>query len=295
MAIKPASLKALNVGWNTRFQSAFSETPTFYERIATKFVSNHGTEVYAWLDSLPSFREWIGPRQMSDLKAREYLLRNKKFEMSVRVKREDIDDDSTGTYGPLFSEMGVSAKKLPDEQVAAALIAGTSALGFDGLSFFNAAHTLNPAATQSNTFTATALTADNLNAVQVAMASFRDVNGRTMGVKGNLLVYPPALRKTAREIVSASTLANGADNVMQGTVELLEIAELQSQPTVWYVMDNTRAIKPLIWQERQAPVIESFDSPSDYSVFKDGVYDYGADARGVAGYGPWFLAARCIA
>lgn len=58
----------------------------------------------------------------------------------------------------------------------------------------------------------------------------------------------------------------------------------------WYVLDTTRALKPLIFQDRKAPNFVAKDSETDDNVFDQAVYKYGTDRRGNAGFGFWQLA-----
>lgn len=60
----------------------------------------------------------------------------------------------------------------------------------------------------------------------------------------------------------------------------------------WYLIDASRALKPLIWQERTKPELESKVDPSnsDHVFMMDEVL-YGIRARGNAGFSFWQLAA----
>lgn len=60
----------------------------------------------------------------------------------------------------------------------------------------------------------------------------------------------------------------------------------------WYVMDTTRALKPLIWQNRKAPNFVAKDRETDENVFARGEFQYGVDTRGNAGFGFWQMAQK---
>lgn len=64
------------------------------------------------------------------------------------------------------------------------------------------------------------LTEDNLNAAMLAMQSLTDKNGEVLGLTPTLLVCGPALRTKAMKLLSATTAANGATNVMAGMLKL---------------------------------------------------------------------------
>jgi phage major head subunit gpT-like protein len=61
----------------------------------------------------------------------------------------------------------------------------------------------------------------NLIAALTAMTERKGDNGRTLGVRPTTLVVPPSLEWAARKLVNATTLANGADNVLKGIVEVV--------------------------------------------------------------------------
>lgn len=58
----------------------------------------------------------------------------------------------------------------------------------------------------------------------------------------------------------------------------------------WYLMDTSRAVRPLIWQERQPYNFVAMDKATDQNVFMNRKYLYGVDARVNAGFGLWQLA-----
>ncbi|MFT4190844.1 MAG: Mu-like prophage major head subunit gpT family protein [Comamonas sp.] len=58
----------------------------------------------------------------------------------------------------------------------------------------------------------------------------------------------------------------------------------------WYVLDTTRALKPLIFQDRKQPNFVAKDSETDDNVFDKGEFKYGTDRRGNGGFGFWQLA-----
>lgn len=60
--------------------------------------------------------------------------------------------------------------------------------------------------------------------------------------------------------------------------------------TYWYVLDTSRAIKPVLFQQRKAPQFVAKDSPTDDNVFDRASFKYGTDSRGNAGFGFWQMA-----
>lgn len=60
--------------------------------------------------------------------------------------------------------------------------------------------------------------------------------------------------------------------------------------TPWFLLDVSRALKPIILQKRRDFDFVSKDSPTDDNVFMNKEFMYGADARGNVGYGFWQFA-----
>lgn len=60
--------------------------------------------------------------------------------------------------------------------------------------------------------------------------------------------------------------------------------------TPWFLLDITKAIKPIVLQTRRAPNFVSADDPNDQRVFMNKEFMYGVDYRAAAGYGLWNLA-----
>lgn len=58
----------------------------------------------------------------------------------------------------------------------------------------------------------------------------------------------------------------------------------------WYLLDCSRAVKPLIFQERRKPELISKTRIDDDHVFMENEYLFGASARRAAGFGFWQMA-----
>jgi phage major head subunit gpT-like protein len=60
--------------------------------------------------------------------------------------------------------------------------------------------------------------------------------------------------------------------------------------TPWYVLDLSRALKPIIFQQRKAPNFVARDRETDDNVFTRKTFEYGVDSRGNVGFGFWQMA-----
>lgn len=301
--VRSAALAALTTAFNYRYNQGINRrrTEIWYPKLADTVPSTTRTNIYPFVADIGGMKEWVGPRVIRQLATRTQQLTNKDYEDTIAVPRNDILDDQFNVYGSRMELLGYQAAKLPDDLMIKVLQAGAGAkaVTYDGQPFFSANHPVDlddPAsAVQSNNFVSTALSAANYDTIRQSFAGFKTDAGRVMGLVPDTLFVPPQLETTARNIVANGlTVSGGAaiENVLAKTSDVVVIPELAGLPTEYYMAVTKLPIKPLIWQERQAPQMQSFTDPKDRNVFMDKEFIWGVDARGAAGYGMWFLMAR---
>lgn len=140
MIINQANLSRLYTGFKTSFNEGLGMAPPMHERIATRVPSSTKEEKYGWLGKVPGFREWLGDRVVQNIALHDYAIKNKRFENTIGVDRDDIEDDTVGIYAPLFRSLGEATAAHPSELVYALLAAGFATLGYDGQYFFDTDH-----------------------------------------------------------------------------------------------------------------------------------------------------------
>lgn len=215
MIINQKNLNDLFQGFKAAFNTGFRDAPTHWQQLATKVTSKTSQERYAWLGQWPQLREWVGDRAVKDLESHDYTIVNKKYEATIGVSRDSLDDDQLGIYAPMFQEMGYAAATHIDKLVFDLLKDGSTAKGYDGVAFFSGSH---------------------------------DVGG-----------------------VAQSNTGGGAG-------------------TAWYLLQNNRALKPIIYQERDAADLQRMDKADDALAFMRDEYLYGIRHRGNVGFGFWQMA-----
>lgn len=288
MIVNSAALQSIFKGFKTLFNEAFAGAKPLYDKIATVVPSTAKSEEYGWLGAFPRLRKWVGDRVINSLAAHGYTIKNESWEATVEVNRDDIEDDAYGVYTPMIKELGRSAATHADEVVFGLLAKGFTEPCYDGQYFFDSDHKDEDGPVQSNKGTK-ALSKEAYSAARAQMMGFMDAKGTPLGIMPNLLVVPPQLEETAKQILFAEQI-NGTTNTTKNTAELLVVPWLATKPTAWYLFDNSRAIKPLIFQQRKKPEFVSMDSTTDTNVFMKKQYLYGADCRDNAGFGLWQLA-----
>ena len=289
MLVNQAALQGIYKSFKTIFNQAFGATSPVYTKIATEVPSGTRSEEYKWLGKLPRMREWIGDRVIQNLGAHEYTIKNKDWELTVGVDRNDIEDDTIGVYRPLVESLSVSAATHPDDLVISLFHLGFSAKCYDGQPFFADEHQDGNETPQSNKGTKK-LSPTSYAAARAALMSLKDEAGNSLKIVPNLLVVSPANEEMGRKILMNEYMANGENNPWKGTAELLVLPELSANPDEWFLLDTSKPIKPFIFQKRKAPEFVAMDSPNDPNVFIKREFIYGVDSRDNAGFGLWHLA-----
>ena len=140
MLVNAANLDALRVGYKSTFQGALSQAPSQHLRVSTVVSASTKEQKYGWLGKIPNVREWIGPRAVQNLAQHDYSIREKPWELTVAVDKDDIETDNLGIYAPLFAEMGRSAGSKWDQLVFGLLKDGFTTECYDGQHFFDTDH-----------------------------------------------------------------------------------------------------------------------------------------------------------
>ena len=287
MIVNSQSLRGIFIGFNTLFNKAFEDVQPLYSKVATVTPSTTDSETYAWLGDVPGMREWIGDREIQNLTAADYTIKNKDFELTVGVPRNAIEDDKIGVYNPSVQMLGQSAAIHPDELIFSLLKDGFTAKCYDGLPFFSEAHKIGEKVVSN--MGKKKLSLESYTAARAAMMSLTNSKGRPLNLVPNLLVVPPALEGMARTITK-SEFINGSTNTMKDTAEPLAVPALAGKDNAWYLLCTVRPIRPLIYQERKKAKFVSMTNETDPNVFFRKEYIYGVDSRGNVGFGFWQMA-----
>lgn len=140
LVVNAANLQSVFTGFRASFNAGVQMVTATYQRVATVVPSTTKEEKYGWLGAMPRLREWVGDRVVHSLALHDYAIKNRKFEATVGVSRDQIEDDSYALLAPTMQQMGYSAAEFPDELVWGTLAAGFSTACYDGQYFFDTDH-----------------------------------------------------------------------------------------------------------------------------------------------------------
>lgn len=321
--ISPAQFAIFKSTVNTMMGAAYSSTPTHYQRICTPIPSGSTQVVYGWTGMLPKPRLWYGPRVVNEPAPQTYTLVNLPYEETVAVDRFDLDDDQFGIYYRTLPDLARQTKRLPDywnrdlKEASGDQAAAVLQNGFDGLTHWNTAHPVDLYNPSAGTYTndsvggitiggrliggAFGITA--VATIREYMRSLKAEDGERMGINPDLIEIPNELELEAELVIKSMFLAppawgtisgqvGAADNPMRRFGLELMVNELLASTTKFYMYDTTKAVKPFIWQVREAPRITPRVAENDPVVFDEHRHLWGGWGRGAPGWGFAWLSHR---
>ena len=106
MVLNRENLNALSRSFRALVLEARESYPKLYPLIADEVESTSRVNYYAWLESIPTVREWVGERQVRNLSAQTFAIENQKFEATVEVLRSDVEDEFQTLIGTVKTLQG---------------------------------------------------------------------------------------------------------------------------------------------------------------------------------------------
>jgi phage major head subunit gpT-like protein len=268
----------INVTWQKRFKAA--KWADLWKQIAMQVNSKNASEKYAWLGAVPGLREFKDERRPGSLTGYSYEISNKKFESTLDVDRDHIEDDRTGEIMLAVTGLATKAAQHYTRLICDVFKLGFTTAIFDGQNFFSASHS-----TGSNYLGTDDLDGAGVDAAELLLAGQVDDKGEPLGYRGTHIIVGPALRAAANALVNVPTLTGGAANPHYKRYEVVELPYMAVTDKQWALADLSQGLMPFILQIRTAiTLVSKTDLNSDRAFDKD-VFTWGTRARHNAGFG----------
>lgn len=189
------------------------------------------------------------------LAALSQTLRHEHFGNGLELYRADIEDDKVARAPAWATSTGEACAYWPQRLLAERMqngkvttLNGKPNAAYDGKAFFAVDHPINPydvgLGTYSNLHVGTAFTAENLARVVAYIETINHAGSAPMGALPTITVFPTNYRYRANQYLGAEQFNDilvagaSASNVFKtayGFEPPIFGAELNSEPTVWYV------------------------------------------------------------
>ena len=245
---------------------------SWISQVSMLFQSNQESETYAWLGALPGLRQLVGEVNIRNLANHGFSVANIPFELTVGVKREDIERDNLNLYSNWFSASGRRAQSHPDKLLAAAFTGGFTTLCYTGKNFFDLNHEPQKGKGKFSNKGTKKLSAANFEAAVESMLSRKDAEGEPINEDPKLvLIVAPKWQATAEAILVAKELVGGGTNTNAGKARLDVWSRLAGAATedMWFLIDEGADVKPFVHQVEVPLEFKTMDNPdSEHAMIK---------------------------
>ena len=286
MDINRENLEVLFQDFCVAFTNGFNSgrETTIRDSVAMEVPSTSSSVLHSWLNQIPKIREWLGDRVVNNIESNSFTIANRKFESTIEIPREDIEDDQHGLYRPLATLMGQNAAVHPDELLVDTMVANAN-WGGDDAAFFSDARTYG--ANTIDNLSGTALDASEFETAYANMTSYLGHNSEPLAVIPKFLVFGPSNRTTAFDILENDFRATAASdgvavmNRNRGLVQPIQSARLVGANSAkWFLLGEQAGLRAPVLQKRKDPEFQAsrFRDDSDY-VFETDKYQMGTRAR----------------
>jgi phage major head subunit gpT-like protein len=269
MSLNPTQLDRASLYVKTTFRKAMSEDFTDYAKPLYAVTPNKsGFARILTLESVPGLRRWLSERRPGTFKFATETKKIGKWEQSVAINNDDIEDDDLGIYKSAIEEMALENKLAYGVLAVEATMKGFTVTMEDGNAFFSSAH---------GNLQAGALNASNYEAARLKVNTQRDAKGRSYGYLADTLIVGPTNESAARAIIEKEYLSGGESNTNYHTAKIVVIPSITDSS--WYVADLSRKAKPVEIQERRAvgplrQIMKDREDDQDVATFgTDGRFD----------------------
>ena len=280
--MNPTQLNRAELYVKTVFRKAMSEeTDDVAKDLYAVTPNKSGFARVLNLTAVPGMRRWESERRPGTFSFSVEMQKIGKWEQSVAINGEDIEDDDLGIYKTAIEEMALENKLIYSALSIEAINKGFTTKSADGYNFFSAEH--------KNLQTGD-LTAANYEAARLKVQTQKADNGKPFGYLVDTLIVGPTMESKARAIIEKENLAGGESNTNYHTAKIKVVPQITDNS--WYVACLGRKIKPVeVFERRKTGPLRQIlkDRQEDQDV-----YTWGTDGRFDAAYANYRLIAGSV-
>ncbi len=275
-------------------------------------ASTTAAEIHRFLGHVPQMREWGTGRLAKGLLSETYVVENMKYEATMEVDEDELEDDQTGQISIRTQELAQAAADHPANMIADLLINGEAAgfHSYDGVPFFSDAHVSGDSGAQSNKLDfdisakmpaepntpnqASVLTMQQAFSDALAqMMTFKDDRGDVMniGASGLVVICHATQYMNWLKAVTAALVDNTDNVIKQFKPDVIPMGRL-TDASKFYLAKTDEPVRPFVFQKRKAVQFDAMDKANDEAVFMNGKLRYGVKARYRMVYGKWMYCVR---
>jgi len=258
---------ALGDAANKVLMESYTESPATWRAFASIKSANDFKEHTGIRPTQTGELEQVAPGgelKYGSIKESTYKFQIDTFGKNLGIDRRDIINDDLSMFDDTARSLGRAAMRAVSDLVYKTLLAGTG-------SFFSAAHGNYDEGAD------TALSLAALGAGITKMMSQRDDEGRDLDIRPKVLLVPPELSQTAKELLQSDYIQRANSDEPTGNA-LKNVVSLEVEPRLsnsdrftgtsakaWYLFAGPQdaALIVAFLQGKQTPTVEFFGFDSD--------------------------------
>lgn len=304
--ISEEDLDALDTDVVASVYEGADNVDTWYTMIAQDVPSNGRDVTYAHIVNPTAPRRWKRgtPKVKQQIARGSRRVVNDRFEQTVSIDSDDVDDDNTGLVRQELTDLGFeSGQKF--EQVKDGLAADiliNNATGMDKVPLFGN-HKLNPldagSPSYSNDFTGMPFSPENVARARAIIFGQKGPDKLPRKTRATHVLVAPAKETQAEQLFGAAQI-NGTDNPNKGKAKVIVAPELMSTTAnpmgdeTWYMLVLSGRKRPLVHQKRSPLKAIALFDPRDPNVWERNELIWTAKERfAIAGGYPYLIFRFC--
>lgn len=271
MELNHAALLAFRTRYETLFNAAYNLVSPKIEKIAVKVDSGRVEQVvHRWLRGIPGMREFLDTRTINNVSSDGLTVKNKIWEDTIAIKREELERDQYRLYDPVVGRMGQVAALHRDVigfGLLSDMLTTPTITAYDGIAFYGNHNSNRVTTSFFNNKSSAVFNESSLKTAFQELKKRRDSAGNVLAATESkpLVVVPPDLWFSANQFQnqsyivttqpgtgasSATSQSAMGENILKGTFDLESSAYLKTS-TEWHVTLQDPYMKPVIWQIEQ--------------------------------------------
>ncbi len=297
-----------------RLRIDFVESLTTADATAMKpflFMPNAlTTENLGWVGQSPQMRKWLDERIPSGLRNYKNAITAEPYEASLAIDTRDMKrmaklmqvNQASGVVSKdviqlRVADLAVRARNYPAYMLTDLRTAGTTALAYDGATFYSDSHSEGDSGAQSNKVGQSGTTVEaakvDFTSAKTKRRQFKDDRGiRQKGVKPEWwITCGSSMEDVLREAFLLNAVATAGPNPFANQIKAIEV-DADITGTEWYLEDFSGELRPFILTEEgdgievSNTMVNGTDGMTVEQFMRRKVY-FGVEWNGGSGYGDW--------
>jgi len=289
------SANDMKKAFNGLFMKAYAaaEVADLIPLLASVVPSNTLIEQYDFFGDVPKMQEWVDEKSVRDLKKFTQSITNLDWEVTLGVKKTDMEDNTLGGVKMRVNELGMEARLHPSRNLTE--LRESNPTAYDGQDLYSDTHD-ETGSNQDNLLGGNGIDSlshfrTDFTAARKALLSFTTDTGKKFNnpLMRLAVVVPPDAEDVARQFLMAGLHAGGDSNVWKGAAELIVDHNL-TDANDWYLDVVGAPLRAFIHQLRKKPVLTN----SDKDLFMKKFIYFSAEARWKNAPGFWARTVKIV-